>query len=113
MQRCFVKVKCNPTRFGSGSIEICREFIKSNTQIRHRSLVISLVQVQSTIEIATVLNRTRITPKLCTYSFPCSGRTLLNLLVSADTVETNGRFGMDKRTDRHVTDDVWITVELK
>ena len=38
--------------------------------------------------------------------------TLLNL-VSADTVETDGTFGTDKRTDKHVTDDVWVTVESK
>ena len=33
--------------------------------------------------------------------------------MSADTVETDGTFGTDKRTDKHVTDDVWVTVESK
>ena len=38
--------------------------------------------------------------------------SVLNL-VSGDTVETDGTVETDKRTEKHVTDDVWVTVESK
>ena len=37
---------------------------------------------------------------------------MLNL-VSGDTVETDGTVETDKGTEKHVTDDVWVTVESK
>ena len=39
-------------------------------------------------------------------------RSVLNL-VSGNTVETYGTVGTDKRTEKHSTDDVWVTVESK
>jgi hypothetical protein len=34
-------------------------------------------------------------------------------LVSGSTVRTDGTGETDKRTDKHSTDDVWVTVESK
>jgi hypothetical protein len=34
-------------------------------------------------------------------------------LVSGNTVETYDAVGTDKRTEKHSTDDVWVTVESK
>ena len=39
-------------------------------------------------------------------------RNVMNL-VSGNTVETYGTVETDKRTEKHSTDDVWVTVESK
>ena len=61
------------------------------------------------LDWSTIVRRTRALRVLV----HCTRSTIVESRVSGDTVETDGTVETDKRTEKHVTDDLWVTCTVE